>query len=588
MTFSRESSIISKLEADLLESSANRQEILDNFWRNNKFPLMEAIPDDENNVKYTFVLRRDLSTGEPQDRYFVSDHRFGSPIKVTDDELLNNLSGTDVNYVTMVFPADARFRYGFVEFPKDKIKNIFADGEAEYANLQSSNEKFVFYGLPVSKIVDENRFKDPLNSRLPTGDAEAQANCSLLVGPKAVLPISESGAEYDPARLKEYVMDDKKYWIYLPKDYDPARAEPYPLNVFLDGKQYIDEIHAPIMLDKMTQENKIPPGIAVFVAAPQDPMQRYQTYHTNDEFTHFIAEKLIPALQQRPDLNCAATCTLTGFSLSGLTAAYIGLKHPELVSNVVSQSGAFWTDSAGSSLILRNDLPKDLQTLEGSAKTAFVLVKDELFFVDKNKNSITPVSMTSQQLDSLKKELDIKQLTTDKPVVKFDPMPLYLMQRLTAILPASPAPPYKMLAAIESFVAKKGKTQFKLGAGSFEGSVSTHNGITTRDIHLDSLLTCNKTFNAILQSHGIKSDFSAAAHAHTADGCEATLAKPLQSVLKRKMSSTALIQQSTGIQNASHQTVQAPAPVKVEPVVPDLKVEKKEAMDNTERPRPRR
>jgi enterochelin esterase-like enzyme len=588
MTFSRESSLISKLEADLLNSSDKREDILNNFWRNNKFPLMEAIPDDENNVKYTFVLRRDLSTGEPQDRYLVSDHRFGSPIKVTDDELLNNVSGTDVNYVTMIFPADARFRYGFVEFPKDQIKKIFADGETEYANLQSTNEKFAFYGLPVSKIVDENRFKDPLNSRLPTGDAEAQANFSLLVGPKAVQPISESGAEYDPTRLKEYVMDDKKYWIYLPKDYDPARAEPYPLNIFLDGKQYIDEVHAPIMLDKLTRENKIPPGIAVFVAAPEDVMQRYQTYHTNDEFTHFIAEKLIPAIQQRPDLNCAATCTLTGFSLSGLTAAYIGLKHPELVSNVVSQSGAFWTDSAGSSLILRNDLPKDLKTLEGLAETAFVLVKDELFFVDKNKNSITPVSMTSQQLDSLKKELDIKPLAKDKPVVKFDPIPLYLMQRLTAIIPASPAPPYKMMAAIESFVAKKGTTQFKLQAGSFEVSVNTHNGITTSNIHLDSLLTCNKTFNAILQSRGIQSDFSAAAHAHTADGCEATLAKPLQSVLKRQMSSTAAIMQSAGIQNASPQTVHTPAPAKLEPKEPELKAEKKEVNDNNARPRPRR
>jgi hypothetical protein len=146
-------------------------------------------------------------------------------------------------------------------------------------------------------------------------------------------------------------------------------------------------------------------------------------------------------------------------------------------------------------------------------------------------------------MNSLKKELDIKPLAKDKPVVKFDPIPLYLMQRLTAIIPASPAPPYKMMAAIESFVAKKGTTQFKLQAGSFEGSVNTHNGITTSDIHLDSLLTCNKTFNAILQSRGIKSDFSAAAHAHTADGCEATLAKPLQSVLKRQLSSTAAIMQ---------------------------------------------
>jgi enterochelin esterase-like enzyme len=435
-----------------------RADIVDNFWKNNKFPLIEPIADDENNVKYTFVLQRDAVAVATQDRYLISDHRFGSPVKVTDDELLNNVNGTDINYVTMVLPADARFRYGFVEFPKDTIKNIFAQCDAEYSKLQSTGDKFMFYGEPVSKIVDENRFSDPRNDRMPTGETDARH--SLLVGPKAPKPINESGAQLDPARLQEYVLDDKKYWIYLPKDHDPARAEPYPLNVFLDGKQYIDEIHAPVILDSLTNAKKIPPGIAVFLAAPEDGNQRYQTYHTNDQFTHFVGEEFIPALQNRPELNAAATCTLTGFSLSGLAATYIGLKHPELVSNVVSQSGAFWTDSAGSSQILRKEMPADLQKLEGSAKTAFVIVDDALFFVDKSKNTVTPIPVTSQQMDSLKKDLEIKPLGDKTTVIKFNVMPLHIMQRFAALTPTPLAPPYKMMEAIESFTAKKGGTQF--------------------------------------------------------------------------------------------------------------------------------
>ena len=565
MSSTRSSPIIAKLEADLLLEPEKRADIVDSFWKNNKFPLIEPIADDDNNVKYTFILQRDAVAVATQDRYLISDHRFGSPIKVTDDELLNNVNGTDINYVTMILPADARFRYGFVEFPKDTIKNIFAQGDAEYLKLQSTSDKFMFYGEPVSKIVEENRFSDPRNDRIPTGETDARY--SLLTGPKAPKPINESGVQLDPARLQEYVLDDKKYWVYLPKDHDPARAEPYPLTIFLDGKQYIEEIHAPVMLDNLTSVNKIPPGIAVFLAAPEDGMQRYQTYHTNDEFTHFVAEEFIPALQKRPELNAAATCTLTGFSLSGLAATYIGLKHPELVSHVISQSGAFWTDSAASSLILRKEMPADLQTLEGSAKTAFVLVDNALFFVDKAKNTITPIPITNQQMESLKKDLDIKPLADNAAVLKFNVMPLAIMERFAALTPTPLAPKYKMMEAIESFVARKGTTQIKLQAGLFEDSVSTRNGATTNNNDLDSLLTCNKTLDVILQNHGIKSNFSAASHAHTSDGCEATLAKPLESVLRRQqnvsLSSTAAMHQLARMQIASVHSAEIPATVVV-------------------------
>jgi enterochelin esterase-like enzyme len=599
MSSSRSSPIIAKLEADLLLAPEQRADIVDNFWKNNKFPLVEPIADDENNIKYTFILQRDAVAVATQDRYLISDHRFGSPVKVTDDELLNNVNGTDINYVTMILPADARFRYGFVEFPKNAIKNIFTRGDAEYSTLQSTADKFMFYGEPVSKIVEENRFSDPRNDRMPTGETDARH--SLLVGPKAPKPINESGAQLDPARLQEYVLDDKKYWIYLPIDHDPARAAPYPLNIFLDGKQYIDEIHAPVILDSLTNAKKIPPGIAVFLAAPEDEdgSLRYQTYHTNDEFTHFVAEEFIPALQKRPELNAAPTCTLTGFSLSGLAATYIGLKHPELVSNVVSQSGAFWTDSAGSSLILRKEMPADLQNLESSAKTAFVLVDDALFFVDKSKNTVTPIPVTSQQMESLKKDLEIMPLGDKAAVIKFKVMPLHIMQRFEALTPTPLAPPYKMMEAIESFAAKKGATQFKLQAGLFEDSVSTRDGVTTNNNDLDSLLTCNKALNNILQSHGIKSDFSAASHAHTSDGCEATLAKPLERVLRRQLnvslSSTAAIHQLANLPIAPVQAMQTPAAVmvKTEVIIPTTvnkapapKAEEKDIPDASPKPRP--
>jgi hypothetical protein len=94
--------------------------------------------------------------------------------------------------------------------------------------------------------------------------------------------------------------------------------------------------------------------------------------------------------------------------------------------------------------------------------------------------------------------------------------------------------------------------------------VNTRNGITTNNNDLDSLLTCNKALNNILQSHGIKSDFSAASHAHTSDGCEATLAKPLESVLRQQrnvsLSSTAAIHQLAHMQVAPVKATQISAP----------------------------
>src|SRR5215831_3295335 len=51
----------------------------------------------------------------------------------------------------------------------------------------------------------------------------------------------------------------RDYWVYVPKQYDPAK--PSPLMVFQDGLKY----NAPFVFDNLIHKKEIPPLIGIFV-----------------------------------------------------------------------------------------------------------------------------------------------------------------------------------------------------------------------------------------------------------------------------------------------------------------------------------
>jgi enterochelin esterase family protein len=60
-------------------------------------------------------------------------------------------------------------------------------------------------------------------------------------------------------------------------------------------------------------------------------------------FADFIAKELVPGLRNRYAITADPQQTvISGFSAGGLAAAWVALRHPQVVGAVLSQSGSFW------------------------------------------------------------------------------------------------------------------------------------------------------------------------------------------------------------------------------------------------------
>src|SRR5262249_30104482 len=118
---------------------------------------------------------------------------------------------------------------------------------------------------------------------------------------------------------------------------------PAGLLVCLWGKDYLNEIPVPTILDNLIGAGKIPPLAAIFVDNDGD---RFQNFQSTQQFTESLAAELMPWAETVAHVGSgkidARHTIVTGYSAAGLESAYIAFKHSELFGNVLAQSGAFW------------------------------------------------------------------------------------------------------------------------------------------------------------------------------------------------------------------------------------------------------
>src|ERR1035438_5663439 len=148
-----------------------------------------------------------------------------------------------------------------------------------------------------------------------------RATLRLLLSIAAVfallVPAAIRGGELQPAgespkgEVKKYSFDHSKifpgtvrdYWIYVPKQYDPAR--PACLYVNQDGVQY----NAPAVFDELIHKKEMPVTIGVFVTpgrvkAPSgqslDRFNRSLEYDgLGSDYARFLLEELLPEVEQK-------------------------------------------------------------------------------------------------------------------------------------------------------------------------------------------------------------------------------------------------------------------------------------------------
>lgn len=148
----------------------------------------------------------------------------------------------------------------------------------------------------------------------------------------------------------------RRYWVYVPRGYDPAR--PPNLLVFQDGQRATNpdgSLRVPAVLDNLIAQGQIPPTLGVFVTPgnlseryPPDlgmsnPDHRAPEYDAlGDTYVRMLTEELLPEVARRWRFADAPERRAIGGTSSGAIAAFTAAWHrPQAFGNVISFIGSY-------------------------------------------------------------------------------------------------------------------------------------------------------------------------------------------------------------------------------------------------------
>ena len=306
---------IEKLKSDVAAHVAGA---VDRFWidlAREHTPIVEAVPGDPARVRITLVWRAAPGT--------IAVDGFGSP--------MTPIPGTDVWYQTFSMPADHRVSYRFT--PKT--------GRGSDADS------------PQPDPLNPHRFIPPIARERPESAIDRDSpfmNSSIIVLPRApASPYVDPRPGIAEGRVEEHSFrtsadgTNRRIWAYLP----PVAAGGAPAGLLICswGKDYLNQIPVPTILDNLIAEHRIPPIAAVFI---DDGDDRFQDFQVAQKHADMVARDLIPWARQTLHVPADPRRTIvTGYSAAGLESMLIGLRHPDVVGNVLAQSGAFWRGFEG-------------------------------------------------------------------------------------------------------------------------------------------------------------------------------------------------------------------------------------------------
>jgi enterochelin esterase-like enzyme len=126
--------------------------------------------------------------------------------------------------------------------------------------------------------------------------------------------------------------------IYLPPNYDPDKAQNYPVIYAHDGNDYMHNGKLNWILDRLIAEEAIEPVIAVCI----DPIHRFSEYTFNNGYCHLLVEEIVPYIDANYKTKPSAESrTLLGSSLGGLVSTYMAFQYSHVFGNVFGQSSSY-------------------------------------------------------------------------------------------------------------------------------------------------------------------------------------------------------------------------------------------------------
>jgi enterochelin esterase-like enzyme len=291
----------------------HRKDLVEKFWKElaGHSPIVEDYPGDPKSVLVTFVMK----SSSP----YVG--MLGGPgIR---EKPLVRLGDSDLWYLSARMPSDSRFDYVFFVLdtpPPYHVPRPATPGpDPRFSKRQADpNNKSMHFDL----------------SRVDLPGAPPQP---WIVAKPEVAKGKVTKIELESAILKE----KRPVGVYTPAGYDPAKQ--YPLVIAFDGEAYgmapQPQIALPTIVDNLIAANKIPPVVVALVYSLET---RSKDLPGSEPFSRFVAEELVPKL--RADYKAGLTpadTVVTGSSFGGLCSTFTAFHHPDVIGNVLSQSGSY-------------------------------------------------------------------------------------------------------------------------------------------------------------------------------------------------------------------------------------------------------
>ncbi len=270
-------------------------------------------------------------------------------------------------------PADQReaivdsFLSAVAKFPlieRDTVAHFVYRGPANNLNLGGDHNDWNPMTFPMEKLSTTNLWYQTL---ILESDARifykfARNGGAWILDARNPVIINDWGAVYSELAMPDYApplevefipnlphgtLQDTSFFstnlnnsrtikIYTPPFYQTSN-EHYPVILFEDGLNYLNEGRAQNIIDYLIFKNRIRPLIAVFVP----PVLRSLEYADDlrEEYMAFVVEEVMPWVDTRfRTLTDPAHRAVMGASYGGNISLWIGVNHPEVFGNIGAQS----------------------------------------------------------------------------------------------------------------------------------------------------------------------------------------------------------------------------------------------------------
>lgn len=330
MTSRPRSARIERLRRRLSAEPAEREHLLRRFWARvdaEGTPLVEPGPHPGERI-VTFLWRegvddRDL-TGPTTPVMVIGGPALWWQLS---ENVLEPLPGTDIRFRS--YRADAALRGQYRLAPGDPLTEIPRAGTVAAVTR-------------AAHFTADHRNRAPLVLR-SDDPLRPSVTWSTFALPDATPPVDrvvDRPGRLTCARVTSGRLGNtRRVWTYRSH---PEWGDPRHLLVMLDGRDWIEWMPLPAVLDALIADGVLPP-LAVLLPESLDTATRFAELPATAAFSAFLTGELLEWARPRIAVpSDPAHVAVHGVSYGGVAALSAALDRPDLIGTVIAQSGSFW------------------------------------------------------------------------------------------------------------------------------------------------------------------------------------------------------------------------------------------------------